>query len=99
MDARLIEACLPNLDHYVGIEPRADTIEDAKTNLNKCEKDIKVCVLYMYVYVNSKVYYLQLRDINLSTSGIDRDHKRGYSDTRHFQNFHRIHPTPEIKAK
>ncbi len=79
MDARLIEACLPNLDHYAGIEPRADTIEDAKTNLNKLEKDIKVCLLYMYV--NSNVYCLQLQDINLSTSGIDRAHGRGYSDT------------------
>ncbi len=48
MDVRLIEACLPNLNRFVGIEPRKDIIEDAKANLNKLRgEDLKVILSFL----------------------------------------------------
>ena len=35
--------CLPDLKHFIGIEPRQDAIEEAKKNISKLNrKDLKV---------------------------------------------------------
>ena len=39
IDAKLIDAFLPNLNHFVAIDPRADIAEKAEASINKLGRD------------------------------------------------------------
>ncbi len=44
VDAGLIDICLPDLTHFIGIDPRQDAIDEARKNIGKLNRkdDIQV---------------------------------------------------------